>query len=120
MTARFAITQAVGVCLLAAAAYMGYPQLLYAGDPTRLTALIGAAALIGIAAEAFRFYRVTDHLIGSLPVYGLLGTVIGLSMVAHNSGGDFDAVLAGLATAFYTTAAGMIGAEYLKITRALS
>lgn len=120
MTPRFAIVQAIGLALAIAALAMGWPQYLYAADPTRLTAVIALLGVVGVIAAAAGQWSVVDYFIGALPRFGLFGTVVGLAMVATASGGEFEAILAGLSTAFYTTVAGLLGAEWLRITKHLS
>lgn len=116
---RFLITQAVAACLLIAAAYMGWPQMMYEGDQTRITAAIALAGLIGVVCEGLGWKAIPNHLIDWATKYGLAGTVIGLGMVARESGGDYDAVLAGVGTAFYTTLAGLAVEHHLSLSRKL-
>lgn len=120
ISARFLVLQVVLAALLAGAWWMGWPQLLYAGDRTYLTAVIAVLAFSGIIAAGARQWRIVEFLIRGLPRYGLFGTVVGLVIVTRNSGGDFAAILGGLSTAFFTTIAGLVGAEWLRITRHLS
>lgn len=85
-----------------------------------MTAFIAALAGVGLLAAAVGRWRVTEFLISGLPRYGLFGTVVGLAIVAANSGGDFNLILGGMATAFNTTIAGLLGAEWLRLTRHLA
>lgn len=117
MTTRFLIVQTVAACLFAAAWWLGWPQMMYEGDATRITLGIAALGIIGVICEAIGWKPVTDHLIEHVTKYGLFGTVVGLGVVARNSGGEFDAMLSGLGTAFYTTLAGLVVEQHLVLTR---
>lgn len=97
--------------------WQGWPQYLYHGDNTYITAGIGALAVFGIFAAWRLDWDMVSYLIEALPRYGLFGTVVGLALVAYASGGDFDSILKGMQTAFNTTIAGLIGAEWLRITK---
>lgn len=117
MTPRFLIVQTIGAAFFLAAWWKGWPQQLYAGDPTRITALIAAVAFLGLIAAAFDRQRVANHITLELPILGLLGTFVGLQMAVEASGGDFDALRAALGTAFNTTICGIVGALWLRLTK---
>lgn len=120
MSPRFLIIQVIGAGLFLAAWWLGWPQYLFETDSTHLTAVIALLALAGLIAASLGRWQVTEFLISGLPRYGLLGTVVGLAIVASNSGGNFESILGGMSTAFNTTIAGLMGAEWLRLTRQLA
>lgn len=120
MTARFWILQSVGAVLFVAAWFMGWPQMMSAGDPTHITPGIGLVGLIGILCAARGKWKAAEFISYELPVLGLLGTFVGLQMVIASSGGDFEAIRQGLGTAFYTTIAGILGAAWLRLSQQLA
>ncbi len=119
VTPKFLIVQAIVACVFVAAWWQGWPQYMVAADKTYLTAAIAALAVCGIIAEGLGRYSIADYLTDRLPTYGLFGTVVGIAIVAANSGGDFHSILGGMATSFFTTMAGLLGSEWMRLTRAL-
>ncbi len=119
LTIRFALVQTVAIAAFTAAWWQGWPQFMFESDVTYLTAAIASLAVVGVMAEGAGYTNVTTYLIEGLPRYGLFGTVVGIAIVAANSQGDFHAILGGMSTAFFTTIAGLMGAEWLRLTQRL-
>lgn len=111
---RFWLIQVIGVCALVAAWWQGWPQTIYAMDQSYLSVVIAGLLLYGIGALALGYREFAGLLSQDLPTVGLCGTVIGLTIVAVNSGLDVESMRSGLGTAFFTTIAGIISSLWLK------
>jgi hypothetical protein len=117
---RFTIIQAIVVALLFLAYLQGWPQYLYSTDITSLTIVISILAIFGVACVALHKDTTVEYLIQALPRFGLFGTVVGLVMVSAAAGNNVQGMVDGLSTAFNTTIAGLIGAEWIRITSQLT
>jgi hypothetical protein len=130
-TARFGIVQAVGICLLAAAAYLGYPQYILAGDGTHVTHGIVIVFLVGIYQVARGNKAGAEWIADVLVFLGLIGTVIGfiisLSGVKPDAAGDVSAIqpmvatlISGLGVALHTTLVGACAYLWIHMSLRLS
>jgi len=124
MSARTRLSWYTVACLsllLTAVGAAAFGDMILAADKTYLTVGITAVyALmtiwIGWAIHTGRQPPVywAEYVSDVLPKAGLLGTVIGLILM-FMAAGDDTASLFGLATAFFTTAAGMVTAAALDL-----
>lgn len=126
MTARRRLawyTIAVLSIILTLSAISRYGEIVLEADRTGLSAAIVLAYLVmtvwlGVAIHRKRgperaLYW-AKYLVGLLPALGLIGTVIGISLLFGLADGETDkATLAALGTALYTTLAGLIYSEAL-------
>lgn len=114
---RFWILQVIGIGIIVACYLFGWLQFLIVNDPTYITLGIFGLTVFGVAMQAQGYPYVSHYLIQALPRYGIFGTVIGLMIVISGSAGDFNTIWKGLGVAFCTTVAGLIGSEWLRLTR---
>lgn len=119
VTPKFLIVQAIVASVFVATLWQGWPQYMIAADATYITVLICALAIGGVVCVGIGRYGVAEYLIEALPRCGLFGTAVGIAIVAANSGGDYEAILGGMSTAFMTTIAGLLGSEWIRVSKRL-
>lgn len=123
---RFTILNLIGGFCFAALWIAGLSSIPFVSDPTGMTAGLGVFFLIGLACAAMGEWRTVEWISGALVFLGLIGTVIGFviafSGVDPEQAKDIDAVtpmvaalIAGMATALFTTLVGAIGYLWLSL-----
>ncbi len=88
----------------------------FTADKIGLTALVAAVALLGVGAVALRRWDDVQTLKNTLPMIGLLFTVVGFAMGIEGIAIDSpDLKMLGLHTALNTTIAGLSGSLWLLL-----
>ncbi len=95
---------------------VGMLQAFYASDAFYLATLLTGYTSYGIICVLCGWWGRVAEVIDDLPIYGLLGTVVGFSLALGGIlSGEVEARDAGLHVALNTTIVGLIGSQFLAI-----
>jgi len=127
MKARTTLLAVIAIALFGAAWQQGWPQLIWEGDLTKISALIGVVFTVGYILAFLEKWDAVKFISVQILKLGLIGTLIGISIAVqslvveetmnHENIKEMMILMAGgLKTALYTTIVGAFGNIWLSMT----